>query len=146
MDTRLRFVSDGSNDWKREGYMADTVVKLAAGQPVTVKMSFTGIANHYAAYLYAPAPGMDQWQRVQTLESDGSSEDARPDMFTFAPPEPGRMLLFFFQSPMTTVVAPSNVEVIAKVEQQGEAVGEALVSGPVTTFVNVVLRIQLVVS
>lgn len=126
--------------------MTDTVVKVAAGQPVTVTMSFTGVANHYEAYLYAPAPGINQWRRVQTLESDGSSEDARPDLFTFSPPEPGNMLLFFFQSPMTAVVVPSNIEVVAKVEQQGQNLGEASVSGPVTTFVNVVLRIQLVVS
>src|SRR5262249_46722278 len=126
--------------------MTDTVVKVAAGQPVTVKMTFTGVANHYEAYLYVTAPGINQWRRTQTLESDGSSEDARPDIFTFAPPERGNTLLFFFQSPMTAVVVPSNVEVVARVEQQGELRGEALVSGPVTTFVNVVLRIQLVAS
>lgn len=126
--------------------MTDAVVKVAAGQPVTVKMTFTCVANHYEAYLYAPAPGIDQWRRIQTLESDGSSEDARPDMFTFAPPDPGSTLLFFFQSAMTAVVVPSNIEVVAKVEQEGGHVGEARVSGPVTTFVNVVLRIQLVVA
>ncbi|TMQ24966.1 MAG: hypothetical protein E6J90_06930 [Deltaproteobacteria bacterium] len=109
-------------------------------------MSFQGIANHYQAYLYAPAPGINQWKRIQTLESDGSSEDARPDEFSFEAPAQGSLHLLFFQSAMTTVTVPANVEARAKVYQQGELRGEASVSGPVTTFVNVVLRIQLVAS
>ncbi|TMQ15002.1 MAG: hypothetical protein E6J91_14090 [Deltaproteobacteria bacterium] len=86
-----------------------------------MKMSFQGIANHYQAYLYAPAP-------------------------SFEAPAQGSLHLLFFQSAMTTVTVPANVEARAKVYQQGELRGEASVSGPVTTLVNVVLRIQLVAS
>jgi hypothetical protein len=106
-------------------------------------MSFIGIANHYEAHLYVPLDGSNQWQRIRTLESDGSSDDARPDEFTFDAPLPGTTLLFFFQSPMTAASVPSDIKVTVRIEQSGETVGAASVSGTVETFVNVVLRVQL---
>lgn len=123
--------------------MSDPVIKVAAGQPVTVQMSFQGIANHYEAYLYEPLPG-DKWRRVQTLESDGSSDDARPDEFTFTAPAAGKSLLFYFQSPMTAAAVPAEVGATATVQQAGKRIDAVSVSGPVTTFVNVVLRLQVV--
>jgi len=123
--------------------MPDTVVKVNAGKPITVKMSFDGIANHYEAHIYAPLPGQNQWKRIQTLESDGSSEDARPDEFTFDPPSAGNICLLFFQSAMTAVAVPADVKVTATIHQAGEAIGESSVSGNVQSFANVVLRVQL---
>ena len=126
--------------------MSDPIVGVAAGEPVTVKLSFQGIANHYEASLYAPKPGTSQWMLVRTLETDGSSEDARPDEFTFDPPAVGASRLFVFQSAMTAAVVPGDVGVTARVEQRGEDRGEVPVTGHVTTFVEVVLRLLVVAS
>jgi hypothetical protein len=123
--------------------MSDNTVKVDPQRPITAKMSFIGIANHYEAHLYVPSDGPNQWKRIRTLESDGSSDDARPDEFTFDPPPSGRTLLFFFQSPMTAAAVPSDIKVTARIEQGGQTVGTASASGTVETFVDVVLRVQL---
>jgi hypothetical protein len=108
--------------------MAQVTINVAANTDVKAKMSFTGVAS-YSAALYKPGSGPNTWDFVKELEDDGSSEDARPDEFTFAAPAAGQSLLFFFEGRMTTASGTGPVGATATFTQQGQSKGSAKESG-----------------
>lgn len=124
--------------------MPEVSLNVKAATLVVAKMTFVGVAS-YSAAIYEPLDNAQtQWKLVNVLAEHGSSEDARPDEFSFDAPPVGVTHLFFFEANMTPRGSSTGpVKATAEISQSA-VVGQAPEGGNSSGVpLNVVVRIQL---
>lgn len=98
-------------------------ISVKAGEDVKFTLKFDGIAD-YRVQLYALA--QSTWVLLRNLAENCSSEDARPDEFSFKAPPQGESVMAVVRGYMTALVEPAKLKATLKGASGGSTESESI--------------------